>query len=80
MQLQDFKPRSEWGKTLFAKGRAKGEAEGRAQSILILLEARGLPVPDSLRQRVMTCTDLPLLDRWFRRATTAGSIHEAFAP
>lgn len=76
MQLAHFKPRSDWGKSIFAKG----EAEGRAKDILILLEARGLPITDALRERVMTCTDLSLLDRWFRRATTAVSIHEAFAP
>jgi len=56
------------------------ESEERAEYILFPLLARRLLLSGSLRQRVMTCTDLPLLDRWFRRATTAGSIHEAFAP
>jgi hypothetical protein len=80
MQLRNFKPRSEWGRNLLAKGRAQGEAEGRAKSILDLLDARGLPPDATLRQRIVACTDLALLERWFQRATTASSIDEALAP
>lgn len=28
----------------------------------------------------LACTDLSLLDRWFRRAATAHSVEETFAP
>jgi hypothetical protein len=84
MQLRNFKPRSEWGRNLLAKGEAeglaKGEAAGRAKSILDLLDARGLSPDATLRQRIVACTDLALLERWFRRATTASSIDEALAP
>jgi hypothetical protein len=84
MQLRNFKPRSEWGRNLLAKGEAdglaKGEAAGRAKSILELLDARGLSPDATLRQRIVACTDLAVLERWFRRATTASSLDEAFAP
>jgi hypothetical protein len=87
-------PRSDWGRKFFddgeAKGRADGEAKGRADgelvghvrgrasAILVLLEARGLRVSADLRQRVMSCTDLLLLDGWLRGAATACSIEEVF--
>jgi hypothetical protein len=92
MQLQaEWRPRSDWGKEIFAKGeakghtegkeegRAEGEVKGKAESILTVLELRGLPVTPALRKRVTACGDLPVLERWLRRATTASSVEEAFA-
>lgn len=92
---ENWRPRSDWGKDIFAKGEAKGEAKGRAEgeavgevkgttagiakAILTVLDARGLPVTPALRTRVHNANDLPLLERWLRRATTASSVDEAFA-
>lgn len=86
MQLQQhhWEPRSDWGKDFFNRGRAagrdEGRAEGRAASILALLEHRGQPVSAALRERVMGCTDLALLDHWLCRAATGHSLEEALAP
>jgi hypothetical protein len=86
MQLQQhhWEPRSDWGKDFFNKGktagRAEGRAEGRAASILALLEHRGQPVSAALRERIMACTDLALLDHWLCRAATGHSLEETFAP
>jgi hypothetical protein len=81
---ENWRPRSDWGKELYAKGEAKGRTEGAAEakaaSVITLLEHRGLPVNPALRERVSHCTDLALLERWFRRAITAPTIEEAFAP
>jgi hypothetical protein len=52
---------------------AKGKAEGLAKSILTVLAARGLPVSDALRARILRCTDLDMLDAWLRRAAVASS-------
>jgi hypothetical protein len=87
MQLQNFKPRSDWSKEIFAKGEAKGRAEGlaeaevtcRAKDILILLAARRLPPTPKLRRRVTECTDVAQLERWFRSAATAESLDSVFA-
>ncbi|MCF6523523.1 hypothetical protein [Streptomyces sp. JJ36] len=62
-----------------AEGRAEGHAEGRAQDILLLLERRGIDVPDEARQRIATCRDLDTLGSWFTRAVAATSADELFA-
>jgi hypothetical protein len=56
-----------------AEGEAKGKAEGEAESILLVLEARGVPVPDETRKRITECTDLDVLRSWVRKAATARS-------
>lgn len=60
------------------KLKAEGEAIGRSGDIVIILEARGLPVSDEARERITHCTDLDTLDRWIRRAVTATSAEELF--
>jgi hypothetical protein len=88
MNLQHWKPRSDWGKRFLAErereceatGEARGEAKGRVESILELLEGRGLAPDPTLRERITACTDLDVLGQWFRRATTAVSTEEVFAP
>jgi hypothetical protein len=65
---------------LWAEGRLRGEVEGRATSILDVLEARGLPRDPWLRERITTCTDPELLAQWLRRAVTAAYVDEVFVP
>jgi hypothetical protein len=52
---------------------AQGEAAGRAHSLLAVLAARGLDVPDDVRAQIRACTDLARLDAWLRRAVAATS-------
>jgi hypothetical protein len=44
--------------------------------VLRLLEVRGVTVTAKARQRVLACTDLDTLERWFRRAATATRLSE----
>ena len=37
----------------------------------MVLDARGINVPDELRERITACTDLEQLGKWIRRAATA---------
>ncbi|MFE0133733.1 hypothetical protein ACFWY6_19515 [Streptomyces sp. NPDC059037] len=60
-------------------GIAEGEAKGKAEAILSLLELRGIPTPDDARERVTTCTDLDTLDRWFGRALKVTDADALFA-
>lgn len=60
------------------QGRDEGRAQGRATSIVQLLEARDVPVSDTERQRIMSCTDLDTLTHWFDRAVTATTTAELF--
>jgi len=39
--------------------------------VLTVLDARGVPVPEAVREQILACTDLARLDTWLRRATTA---------
>jgi predicted transposase YdaD len=61
-----------------AAGRAEGEVKGRAEMLLRILAARGLEVPDRVRERVLTCTDLSQLDAWGDSAVTATTPDEVF--
>jgi hypothetical protein len=55
---------------------ARGKARGEAQSILIVLEGRGVAVPDDVRDQVLECTDKGQLDIWLRRASTATTVDD----
>ncbi|WNG51504.1 transposase [Archangium minus] len=59
-----------------AQGLEQGRAQGRAESLLRILAARGWFVSEQARQRVLTCTDITLLDRWFERALTAPTLSD----
>ncbi|MDF3142530.1 MULTISPECIES: hypothetical protein [unclassified Streptomyces] len=56
----------------------EGQAKGEAMGILRVLEVRGLPVSDEVRQRITTCTDLGLLNEWLDRAGTVTHAEELF--
>jgi hypothetical protein len=60
------------------KHQAKGRAEGRAEALLAVLEARGLRASDEARVRILACADATQLDAWIRKAATATSIDELF--
>jgi predicted transposase/invertase (TIGR01784 family) len=49
---------------------AEGEARGRAEGILAVMQARGLNLSETLRQRVLECKDGELLSTWLHRALT----------
>jgi hypothetical protein len=61
-----------------AKGLAEGRAKERAEGVLRILEARGIAVGLRTRKRVLACTDLDTLDRWFRRAVTATRLSDVW--
>ncbi|HET8659094.1 MAG TPA: hypothetical protein VFM55_08870 [Micromonosporaceae bacterium] len=47
------------------------EARGQRRAVLGVLDERGVPVPEAVREQVLSCTDLAQLDIWLRRAVTA---------
>jgi hypothetical protein len=57
---------------------AKGEAKGEARAVLAFLDARGIEVPDPVREDITACTDLDQLDTWIRRAATANKVQDLF--
>jgi hypothetical protein len=59
-----------------ARGEARGEAIGEGRAVLTVLDARGVPVPETIRDQILACTDLAQLDTWLRRAITATTFDE----
>lgn len=53
------------------EGRDEGLLKGRALSLLQLLEKRYPELPLEVRDRILACRDLGVLDRWFLRALEA---------
>ena len=62
----------------FDRGRDKGQVESKANAVIAVLEARGVPVTEPQRERIVECTDTDMLDRWIRRAATIASTDELF--
>jgi Uma2 family endonuclease len=48
-------------------------------NVLAVLAARGIPVADDARARVMKCDDLALLQHWVVRALSAASVGDIFS-
>jgi len=67
---------SERFRELYAQGHAKGEAQGEVHAVLTVLDARGVQVPDDIREQILACTDHDVLDTWLRRAVTATSAED----
>ncbi|WP_369234523.1 hypothetical protein AB5J56_22255 [Streptomyces sp. R21] len=65
--------------TAYLEGKAEGEAKGEAKGILRVLEVRGLPISDSARERIITCTDLDRLADWLERSGTVTHTEDLFA-
>lgn len=59
-----------------AAARAEGRSAGKADAILMILEARGVAVSPSQQQEILECSDSDRLDRWLRRAAFASSADE----
>ncbi len=59
-----------------AQGLAEGEARGLAKALLRLLNARGVRVGKASRQRIQSCLDVAMLERWLERAVTATHVSE----
>jgi len=59
-----------------AEGLAEGRAEGERKALLMLLGSRGLSTTAEERATIEGCSDPAVLDRWFLRAVTAGSVAE----
>jgi hypothetical protein len=65
-----------YGEELIEQGRQQGLARGRAEGVVRILAARGVHLDDEARQRILTCSDLDTLDRWFERALHATTLSD----
>ena len=63
---------------LRAEGRLEGKALGKAEDILVVFEQRGFDVDDKSRELIESCTDLGVLNGWFRRAFKVDKVSDLF--
>ncbi|MGW6456877.1 hypothetical protein ACWF94_13310 [Streptomyces sp. NPDC055078] len=62
----------------WAQGYLQGYVQGRSESILLLLEARGVDITDDAREHITGCGDLDTVRRWQTRAVTATTAEDIF--
>lgn len=64
----------EYTSPLMKKGIQMGRDEGMAHAVLTVLRARGIDVPEAMRQRVLAEKDHARLERWLERASVARTL------
>jgi hypothetical protein len=79
MHPQTEKLMSSWQRGSFEKGTAEGLLRGKAEAVLEVLEGRGLPIAESHRERILSCSDLDLIKTWLRSAVTVASADQLFS-
>ncbi len=62
-----------------ARGITEGLARGKAESLIVMLDARGVAMEAAERARILDERDPVTLIRWLARATTCNDIAEVFA-
>jgi hypothetical protein len=80
--MKDYEYQSDFAKKYVAQGRTEGRTEGRAEgraeeaarAVLTVLQARGLVVPDAVRERILSQKDPERLERWLEKAAVAASV------
>jgi hypothetical protein len=80
--MKGYEYQSDFAKKYVAQGRAEGLTEGltkgqtkaTASAVLTVLRARGLAVPDAVRERILAQTDPERLERWLEKAAVAPSV------
>jgi hypothetical protein len=68
----------EYKNDFFDRAEAQGKAEGKAESLVLVLETRGMHLTAEQHDRVMSCTDGEKLDLWVRRAVAARCVDDIF--
>jgi hypothetical protein len=63
---------SEFAKMFYAEGEAKGKVE----ALLSVLESRGLRISPKDRERILACKDQTQLDAWIRKAVSVATVDE----
>ncbi|WP_371603031.1 hypothetical protein OG345_15915 [Streptomyces sp. NBC_01220] len=59
--------------------RDEGRAQGQADSLLLVLDVRGIALTKAAREKITACTDTQLLHQWLERSATATTAEEVFA-
>jgi hypothetical protein len=80
MSLQGIEFESDFAKHYIHIGREEGREEGRAQataeSLVRILTARRLPLTEDQKTRILSCRDMPTLERWLDLALHISDVDE----
>ncbi|GAA3664381.1 hypothetical protein GCM10022224_030580 [Nonomuraea antimicrobica] len=83
MKLETYPYQGEYAEGLWAggkqEGRIEGKIEGEAESVLKILNTRGIAVSEEVRERVLGCQDPETLDVLLQRSIVVRSGDELFA-
>ncbi|MBQ8199213.1 MAG: Rpn family recombination-promoting nuclease/putative transposase [Lachnospiraceae bacterium] len=74
-QNADLEAKYMTGEDLLRWSKAEGKAEGKAESILVVLASK-YEVSDELREKILCQTDISVLDEWIVLAANATSIED----
>jgi hypothetical protein len=76
---------SPYAAEIFQQGRDEGVKQGRdegvklaARSLINMLRARSIDVPEQTRQRIFAEQDIQRIERWLERAVAAETLNEVF--
>jgi hypothetical protein len=72
--MKGYEYQSDFARKYVAQGRAEGRTEGLALSLLDVLRARGLAVPDAVREHILAQKEPERLRRWLEKAVVADSV------
>lgn len=65
-------------RAMYVAGRAEGEAEGKGEALLLILQHRGLATADELFRVLVRRVEPATLNRWLFRALSVASFDEVF--
>ncbi|PSK93618.1 hypothetical protein CLV63_11625 [Murinocardiopsis flavida] len=68
----------EFQSDFFKRQIAEEVTKGQAESVLLVLDSRGIEVSEEVRERILACTDRDEAEKWIKRAATAQSADELF--
>lgn len=73
-----YEYQSDFARKYFFEGKAEGETSGKAIGVLHVLRARGITLTEAQRQRISSCTDVTVVDRWLELSVTVASAEQLF--
>jgi hypothetical protein len=78
MELEAMMRTTPYRSEFFDAAIEQGKAEGKAEDVIKVLNARGITITGDQREQVASCTDLGQLDLWFDRALSAATAADVF--
>ncbi|HEX6899776.1 MAG TPA: hypothetical protein VF789_08685 [Thermoanaerobaculia bacterium] len=74
--MKGYEYQSDFARKYVAQGRAEGRAEEVARALLTVLRARGIAVPDAVREHILAQQEPERLEHWLEKAVVATSVAE----